>query len=107
MAVSIAQSDAAWLWDETHIDWQANEYELRHGKQWLRIDRLVRHTSTQQWWIIDFKSSQNPQNDSQLIAQLERYSAALMEHLAIDRLAVVCAFATPLGLIVLPAIAEI
>lgn len=98
-AIAIATGEAAWLWDEAQIDWQANEYELALGNQWLRIDRLVRHRATQQWWIVDFKSSQQPQRDPQLVAQLARYKSALMQHWQLTSEQVVCVFATPWGMV--------
>ena len=76
-AQRITQGEAAWVWDSAHIDWQANEVEVLVNGKVLRIDRLVKHTYTQTWWVLDFKSSYAPERD-----------AALREQLAVYRLAV-------------------
>ena len=69
---------AAWLWDASQIDWQANEVELIHAGQLLRLDRLVKHRATQTWWVIDYKSNPAPQHLPELKAQLQHYQAAVL-----------------------------
>jgi ATP-dependent helicase/nuclease subunit A len=76
-AQRIIQGEAAWVWDETLIDWQANEVELIHTGQLLRLDRLVKHSATQTWWVIDYKSAPAPQRVPELQAQLQHYQAAV------------------------------
>jgi ATP-dependent helicase/nuclease subunit A len=83
-AVAVATSanqmlagEAAWLWDETKIDWQANEYELVYEGRVLRMDRLIKHRETQTWWVIDFKSALSPEKSAALQAQLKAYQAAV------------------------------
>lgn len=77
MAKRIAQGEGAWAWDDASIDWQANEVPLHHAGELLRIDRLVRHTATGEWWVLDYKSAAQPQLQPDLIAQMQRYRAAL------------------------------
>ncbi len=76
-AQRIVQGAAAWVWDAGQIDWQANEVELVHQSQLLRLDRLVRHAATQTWWVIDYKSAPAPQRVPDLKSQLQQYQAAV------------------------------
>jgi len=50
---------------------------LHHGGELLRIDRLVRRAAGGEWWVLDYKSAAQPQHDGQLVAQMQRYRAAL------------------------------
>ncbi|MEN9586929.1 MAG: hypothetical protein RIT15_504 [Pseudomonadota bacterium] len=84
MAKAMLSGEAAWIWDERHIDWQANEYELFYEKEIFRIDRLVKRRDTQQWWLIDFKSALNPEKSANLLEQLEKYRQALYDVFAIN-----------------------
>jgi ATP-dependent helicase/nuclease subunit A len=77
LAQRITAGEAAWLWDSAQVDWQANEVELVHGGELLRIDRLVRHRASQVWWVLDYKSSAAPQRQLALREQLGRYAEAL------------------------------
>ena len=76
-AQRITQGEAAWVWDSAHIDWQANEVEVLLNGNALRIDRLVKHTHTQTWWVLDFKSSDAPDRDAALREQLASYRGAV------------------------------
>ena len=76
-AQNILQGDAAWAWDSSAIDEQADEVELIHQGQLLRLDRLVKRTDTQEWWVLDYKSSAAPQHSAALKAQLELYRAGV------------------------------
>jgi ATP-dependent helicase/nuclease subunit A len=82
-AQTITQGEAAWVWDAAQIDWQANEVEiiaqaqLLPNPQLLRIDRLVKHTASQTWWVLDYKSNPAPQHVSELTAQLLNYKVAV------------------------------
>ena len=76
-AQRITQGPAAWVWDAQHIDWQANEVELLHADQLLRLDRLVKHSATQTWWVLDYKSANAPQLQTALRAQLAQYQQAV------------------------------
>jgi ATP-dependent helicase/nuclease subunit A len=100
IAQRITQGPAAWVWDSAHIDWQANEVELLQGGDdvandglnddadtsvnvavkaqtnapvLLRLDRLVKHRATQTWWVLDYKSSVAPQQQTALRQQLAQY----------------------------------
>lgn len=79
-AVVMLGGEAAWIWDESVIDWQANEYELVHEGRVLRIDRLIKHRETQGWWVIDFKSALNPEQFAVLREQLAQYREAVAQH---------------------------
>ncbi len=104
IAQRITQGPAAWVWDSAHIDWQANEVELLQGGDdvandnlnvdadtsvnvavkaqtnapvLLRLDRLVKHRDTQTWWVLDYKSSVAPQQQTALRQQLTQYQQAV------------------------------
>jgi ATP-dependent helicase/nuclease subunit A len=68
---------AAWAWDSHVVDSCGNEVELFHQGELLRLDRLVRHRATGQWWVLDFKSAERPQEQPALVAQMLRYREAL------------------------------
>jgi ATP-dependent helicase/nuclease subunit A len=76
-ALAITQGRASWVWNAQHIDWQANEAELHHGGQLLRMDRLVRERESQTWWVLDYKSALRPELQSALREQLALYRSAL------------------------------
>ncbi len=77
IAQRITAGEAAWVWDNQHIDWQANEVELVHGAELLRLDRLVKHRATQTWWVLDYKSAAAPQRQATLRQQLSTYTQAV------------------------------
>jgi ATP-dependent helicase/nuclease subunit A len=76
-AQAITQGEAAWVWDAAQIDWHSNEVELIAQGQLLRLDRLVKHSATQTWWVLDYKSSPAPQRVAELAAQLMQYKEAV------------------------------
>jgi ATP-dependent helicase/nuclease subunit A len=78
MAVSILQGEGAWAWDPAVVNWQGNEVELMYQGEPLRIDRLVQRRDTGAWWVLDYKSAGAPQNDPDLLAQLQNYRDAVM-----------------------------
>jgi ATP-dependent helicase/nuclease subunit A len=94
-ALCITQGQAAWVWDSRVIDWQANEIELMHQDQLLRIDRLVKRRDTQTWWVLDYKSNAAPQRMPELSAQLAQYREAVQ--LAHPNQAIKAAFITAQG----------
>jgi ATP-dependent helicase/nuclease subunit A len=55
----------------------------------------VQRRDTSAWWVLDFKSSANPQDQPELCAQLREYRAAL--NLIYPEEAVHTAFLTPQG----------
>ena len=77
MAQRILQGEGAWAWDSAQIDWAGNEVEITHDGQVLRIDRLVRRRDTGAWWVLDYKSAAQPQQQPALRAQLQTYRAAV------------------------------
>jgi ATP-dependent helicase/nuclease subunit A len=99
MAQRIAQGEGAWVWDVARVDWHANEVPLHHAGELLRIDRLVRHAATGEWWVVDYKSAARPERQPELVAQMQRYRVALQ---AIHPQATVrAAFLTAQGRVVL------
>jgi len=81
MARNILNGPAAWAWDDRQIDHWGNEVELFHQGELLRLDRLVRQRATAQhpavWWVLDFKSAEQPQQQPDLIEQMRRYQQAM------------------------------
>ena len=77
MARSIVQGEAAWAWDGAVVDVASNEVEIFHGGELLRLDRLVRRADTGDWWVLDFKSAEHPEQQPELLAQMRRYAQAV------------------------------
>ncbi len=77
MAQRIVAGEGAWSWHPELIDWQGNEVELFSGGQLLRLDRLVRRLDTGHWWVLDYKSTNQPQHQPELVAQLQAYRVAV------------------------------
>ncbi|QHE76644.1 AAA family ATPase [Hydrogenophaga sp. PBL-H3] len=77
MARRIVQGEAAWAWDDAVVDNTGNEVELFHGGELLRLDRLVRRTDSGEWWVLDFKSAEHPEQQPELLAQMRRYAQAV------------------------------
>jgi ATP-dependent helicase/nuclease subunit A len=77
MALRILQGQAAWAWHSEQIDWHANEVSLAYQGRPLRLDRLVRHRASGVWWVLDYKSTHQPLAQTELLAQLRHYRAAV------------------------------
>ena len=77
MARRIVQGEAAWAWDDAVVDDAGNEVDIFHGGELLRLDRLVRRTDTGEWWVLDFKSAENPEQQPDLLAKMQRYRQAV------------------------------
>ncbi len=77
LAQRIREGQAAWVWDAAQLVWQGNELELAYQGQLLRIDRLVQRADTQAWWVLDYKSAQQPEQQAGLNAQMQRYRTAV------------------------------
>ncbi|SDX48203.1 ATP-dependent helicase/nuclease subunit A [Variovorax sp. YR634] len=77
LAQRIRAGEGAWVWDDRRVDWHGNEVTLVHEGETLRIDRLVRERDGGVWWILDYKSAARPERDAALIAQMQRYRAAV------------------------------
>ncbi len=78
MVAAIRAGEGAWAWDPALIAWQGNEVALNHQGQSLRLDRLVRRRDSGEWWVLDYKSALQPQRQTELVAQLLRYRAAVL-----------------------------
>ncbi len=77
MAQRIVAGQGAWVWDQSQLAWQGNEVSLLYQSSVLRLDRLVQHKRTGQWWILDYKSAAQPQQHAELHQQLQNYRAAV------------------------------
>ena len=94
MAQAMVQGAAAWAWDSTQLVWHANEVPITQRGRLLRMDRLVQQRDGD-WWVLDYKSSAQPQSDPALRAQLDGYRQAVAQ--ANPGCAVRAAFLTPQG----------
>jgi ATP-dependent helicase/nuclease subunit A len=83
MALAIVQGEGAWAWDASQLAWQGNEVGLVHRGRMLRIDRLVLRRGAGdaegQWWVLDYKSTSQPQLQPELCEQLLTYRAAVAQ----------------------------
>ena len=77
LAQRILQGAGAWIWQADQVDWHGNEVALAVGGALLRLDRLVRHRGTGEWWVLDYKSAAQPQQQPALRAQLHSYRQAV------------------------------
>ena len=80
MAGRIRSGEAAWAWDTGAISWQGNEVELIHEGQTFRLDRLVQRrdgASDGHWWVLDYKSANQPDRQSDLVAKMKGYVRAV------------------------------
>ncbi|OYT93030.1 MAG: DNA helicase UvrD [Burkholderiales bacterium PBB3] len=94
-ATGIAAGQGAWVWDLNQLAWHANEVPLNWQGRLLRIDRLVQHQATSEWWVLDFKSNARPLAEPDLCAQLAQYRLAVAHLYPASR--VRAAFLTPQG----------
>ena len=77
MARRIRTGEGAWVWDAAVIDWQGNEVTLLHGGDTLRLDRLVRRRDTGEWWVLDHKSADRPEEQPALVEKMATYRDAV------------------------------
>jgi ATP-dependent helicase/nuclease subunit A len=81
MAERMVRGDAAWAWDSTQIEQWGNEVALVHRGESLRLDRVVRSRSQNgeeaTWWVLDFKTSAQPERQPALLAQMRGYHEAV------------------------------
>lgn len=77
MAQTIRQGEAAWAWGSDLL-WQANELPVLWQGKWLRLDRLVQ-TADGQWWVLDYKSSSQPEQQAALHQQMQLYRQAALK----------------------------
>ena len=83
-AASILRGEGAWAWDTAQLAWQGNEVALTWQGRLLRIDRLVQRRGSDpseppRWWVLDYKSTAQPQQQPELCAQLATYRAAVSQ----------------------------
>ena len=76
-AGNIAKGEGAWAWQDGVVGFAGNEVDIMFGGALMRLDRLVQRRDTSEWWVLDFKSSHQPQLDDTLLRQLETYRAAV------------------------------
>jgi len=80
MALRILQGEGAWAWNSDLLSWQGNEVELSHKGQLFRLDRLVQRKGTdnaRQWWVLDYKSADTPENQPDLIEKMRQYRSGV------------------------------
>jgi ATP-dependent helicase/nuclease subunit A len=77
MARAIVSGEAAWAWDADQLTHWGNEVELWFEGQLLRLDRLVRRRDSGEWWVLDHKSAERPEQQAQLLAHMVRYRRAV------------------------------
>jgi ATP-dependent helicase/nuclease subunit A len=96
-SVMLGSPQLAQFFDPQRVLWAADEIEVSHAGEVLRIDRLVRigPVEAPAWWVLDYKLDANPIGDPVYRAQLARYRDAV-RHLA-GAMPVHAAFATSDG----------
>lgn len=77
MAQRVVDGEAAWAWSADLLLHWGNEVELWHGGELLRLDRLVRRRDSGDWWVLDFKSAERPEQQAALREQMARYRRAM------------------------------
>jgi ATP-dependent helicase/nuclease subunit A len=77
MARRVVAGEAAWAWSVGELLHWGNEVELWHQGELLRLDRLVRRRDSGEWWVLDFKSAERPEQQAELRQQMARYRRAL------------------------------
>jgi ATP-dependent helicase/nuclease subunit A len=77
MTENILHGKGGWAWSSDHVRWASNEVRMSYLGHELRIDRLLCHAKTGEIWVLDYKSSDNPHENTELCAQLNHYCAAV------------------------------
>jgi ATP-dependent helicase/nuclease subunit A len=81
MACRMVGAEAAWAWDPQRVAEWSNEVALVHEGEQLRLDRLVRTRDSggepPTWWVLDFKTATQPQQQAALLHQMATYRAAV------------------------------
>ncbi|WP_291010262.1 UvrD-helicase domain-containing protein [Hydrogenophaga sp.] len=81
MAERMVSAEAAWAWDPERVAEWSNEVVLVHEGEQLRLDRLVRTCDSggdlATWWVLDFKTATQPQQQVGLLRQMASYRAAV------------------------------
>lgn len=94
-ALAIAGGAGCWVWDAQQLAWQGSEVAMVVAGRLLRLDRLVQRADTQEWWVLDYKSTRNPLGQADLCAQLAQYRTAVAQ--ATPGATIRAAFLTPDG----------
>lgn len=80
-AQTILHGEGGWAWCAAELQWQGNEIDIAWQGQILRPDRLVLRQPTANapatWWVLDYKSAAQPEQQPALMAQLQTYRAAV------------------------------
>ena len=76
-ALAIAGGAGRWVWDAQQLAWQGSEVAMVVAGRMLRLDRLVQRADTQEWWVLDYKSTRHPLAQPELCAQLAQYRTAV------------------------------
>jgi ATP-dependent helicase/nuclease subunit A len=99
-AQAILRGQGQWAWDADVLDWHANEATMLVAGRLQRLDRLVRQRDSGQWWVLDYKSTAQPQHNPEYCAQLLAYQGAVARSQPSAR--VRAAFLTPQGALIEP-----
>ncbi|TXH90806.1 MAG: DNA helicase UvrD [Rhodoferax sp.] len=94
-ALAIAGGAGRWVWDAQQLAWQGSEVAMVVAGRLLRLDRLVQRADTQDWWVLDYKSTRYPLEQPELCAQLAQYRTAVAQ--ATPGATIRAAFLTPDG----------
>ena len=99
MASAMLSGQAAWVWDDALLSWQGDEVPMQVGGASLRLDRLVQRADTGAWWVLDYKSAAQPEQQADLRNQLAAYAQAVQS--AYPTAQVHAAFITSQGALVI------
>ena len=82
LAQRISGGDGAWAWQPNVVGWYGDEVDMVYQGQALRLDRLVQRIDAGHaghWWVLDYKSAAQPQNQPELVAKMQQYRAAVQQ----------------------------
>jgi len=67
------------FFDAQQLAWSADEFDIAHEGELLRLDRLVRFGPEHdaRWWVLDYKLTRDAAADPALRQQLQRYRSAV------------------------------
>ena len=81
MAECMVRGETAWAWDTARVTQWGNEVALVHRGESLRLDRLVYTPALTgegaAWWVLDFKTAAQPEQQPDLLAQMRGYREAV------------------------------
>ena len=79
MALRVTQGEGAWAWDAAQLISWGNEVDMVWQGVGQRLDRLVQARAGGHWWVIDFKSHENPHLQPLFLEQIRRYGQAVAQ----------------------------